>query len=139
LNETKEHRMRVTASAFAAGLLLAASAGGAAAQSAPALVISDLHHRAGPTSNSPSYGVIPGGTTIEAGPCGGGWCQAFLSGNMGYVSERYLDFGGPPPRGYYAAPPPPPPPPPVYAPPPYYMPAPPPPYYHDWRSSRRWR
>jgi uncharacterized protein YraI len=137
LKKAGDHRMRIPATVIATGLLLAASASSAAAQSAPALVIGDLHHRAGPTSDSPSYGVIPGGTTIEAGPCGGGWCQAFLSGNMGYVSERYLDFGGPPPRGYHAAPPPPPPP--VYAPPPYYVPAPPPVYppYHRRRDSRR--
>lgn len=127
--------MRFAKTALAAGLLLAATVTGAAAQSALALVINDVHHRAAPTSNSYSFGVIRGGTTIEAGPCGGGWCQAFLSGNPGFVSQQYLDFGGPPPGAYYPAPPPPP----VYAPAPYYAPPPPPPYLHDWRSSRRWR
>ena len=127
--------MRSAKTALAAGLLLAVTAGSAAAQSAPALVISDLHHRAGPTMNSPSFGVIRGGLTIEAGPCGGGWCQAYLNGNPGFVSEQFLDFGGPPPGGYY----PPPPPPPVYGPPPVIYRAPPlyPPY-HRSRDSRRW-
>lgn len=133
--------MRTAKTAFAAGLLLATIASGASAQSAPALVISDLHHRAGPTSNSPSYGVIRGGITIEAGPCRGGWCEAYLNGNPGFVGQSFLDFGGPPP-GYYAAPPPPP----VYAPAPYYAPPPPviygpppiyPPYHRSW-DSRRW-
>jgi hypothetical protein len=132
--------MRIVSTGFAACLALAASAGVASAQSAPALVVNDLHHRAGPTSNSPSYGVIRGGTTIDAGPCGGGWCQAFLNGNPGFVSQQYLDFGGPPPGGYYAAPPPPPPPPPgpavIYAPPPPPYPA-YPPYHRSW-DSRRW-
>ena len=125
--------MRTAKTALAAGLLLAATAISAAVQSAPALVISDLHHRAGPTTNSPSFGVIRGGTTIEAGPCGAGWCQAFLGGNPGFVSQQHLDFGGPPAGGYYA---PPPPPPPVYGPPPVIYG--PPPVYHDRRFSRRW-
>ena len=97
--------MRTAKTALATGLLLATIASGASAQSAPALVVNDLHHRAGPTSNSPSFGVIRGGVTIEAAPCGGGWCQAFLNGNPGYVSQQYLDFGGPPPGAYYAPPP----------------------------------
>jgi uncharacterized protein YraI len=127
--------MRTAKTALATGLLLATIASGASAQSAPALVVNDLHHRAGPTSNSPSFGVIRGGVTIEAGPCGGGWCQVFLNGNPGYVSQQYLDFGGPPPGAYYA---PPPPPPPVYGPPVIYAPRPVyPPYHRSW-DSRRW-
>jgi uncharacterized protein YraI len=130
--------MRFVSAGIAAGLLLAASAGAASAQSAPALVVSDLHHRSGPSSNAPSYGIIRGGATIEAGPCGGGWCQAFLNGNPGFVSQQFLDFGGPPPGGYYAAPPPPPQGGPgvIYAPPPPIYPAYPP--YHRSRDSRRW-
>jgi len=129
--------MRIVSTGLAACLALAASTGTASAQSARALVVSDLNHRSGPSSNAPSYGVIRGGTTIEAGPCGGGWCQAFLNGNPGFVSEQFLDFGGPPPGGYYAAPPPPPGGPGViYAPPPPIYPAYPP--YHRSRDSRRW-
>jgi len=130
--------MRILTTGLAAGLFVAASAAAAGAQSMPALVVNDLHHRMGPSQNAPSFGVIRGGTTIPAGPCGGGWCQAYLGGNAGFVAQQYLDFGGPPPGGYYAAPPPPPPPiyspgpPVIYAPRPVY-----PPYHRSWES-RRW-
>jgi uncharacterized protein YraI len=117
--------MRTARTALVTGLLFAAMASGASAQSAPALVVNDLHHRAGPTSNSPSVGVIRGGITIEAGTCGGGWCQAFLNGNPGFVSQQYLDFGGPPPGAYSA-------PPDIYAPRAVYPP------YHRSGDSRRW-
>jgi len=114
--------------------VLAATAGFASAQIAPALVLSDLNLRAEPTTHAPSLGVIPGGTTINAGPCSYGWCQTFLGGQMGFVSERYLDFGGPAGPRVYGAPPPPPPV--VYSPPVIYgPPPPPPPPYWGWR---RW-
>jgi uncharacterized protein YraI len=129
--------MRFGSTGLAAVLFFAVSVGVACAQSAPALVVTDLQHRSGPSTSAPSYGVIRGGATIEAGPCGGGWCQAFLNGNPGFVSQQYLDFGGPPPGGYYAAPPPPPSGPGViYAPPPPVYPA-HPPYHRSW-DSRRW-
>ena len=117
-------------------LALAATTTVAAAQGAPALVISDLNLRAAPSQYSPSLGIIPGGSTVPAGPCGGGWCQTSLGGQVGFVSEQYLDFGGGGPDGYVPVAPSyaPPPPPPVYGPPPYYGP---PGYYHDWRHSRR--
>lgn len=124
--------MHIGKTALIAGAMLAGASGVASAQTAPALVISDLHHRAAPTTNAPSLGVIPGGSTIEAGPCSRGWCAAYLGGRIGYVSEAYLDFGGPDPR-VYSAPPPPPPPPPVYGPPVYGAPPPPPPPHWDWR------
>jgi uncharacterized protein YraI len=137
----------VTPLLLAAGIALAASS--AHAQAGPALVINDLNLRAAPSANSPSLGVIPGGSTIEAGPCGGGWCGAFVNGRSGYVSQQYLDFGGgggPGPGAYVPVPPPgygpppavyapPPPPPVVYGPPPYYGPYGPPPPYWGWR---RW-
>jgi uncharacterized protein YraI len=137
--------MRISTSLLlAAGIVAAASS--AHAQGGPALVISDLNLRAAPSPNSPSLGVIPGGSSIEAGPCGGGWCNAFVNGRSGYVSQQYLDFGGgggPGPGAYVPVAPPgygpppvyvPAPPPPVYGPPPYYGPyGPPPPY--GWR---RW-
>lgn len=117
--------MRALISAALGGALIVSSAGFAAAQDALALVISDLNFRSQPTARSYSLGVIPGGTTIPAGPCAQGWCQAVLGGQVGYVSQRYLDFGGPP---VYAAPPPPPPP--IYGPPVVYGP---PPYWGGWR------
>ncbi|MCC6948747.1 MAG: hypothetical protein IT539_13350 [Bradyrhizobiaceae bacterium] len=121
----------VRASLISAALLVAAT-GPASAQTGPALVLSDLNLRAAPTTASPSLGVIPGGSTIDAGPCSYGWCQAFLGGQAGFVSESYLDFGGPRPRVYGA---PPPPPPAVYGPPPVIYGPPPPPPYWGWR---RW-
>jgi hypothetical protein len=132
--------MRLLSTGLAAGLFVVASALVANAQSVPALVINDLHHRMGPTSNSPSFGVIRGGATIGAGPCSNGWCYAVIGGNAGYVAQQFLDFGGPPPGGYYAAPPPPPPvygpppPPPIYGPAPYPVY---PPFHRSW-DSRRW-
>jgi uncharacterized protein YraI len=123
-------RMAITKTAFLAGVALAAFGGAAFAQ-VPALVTRDLNLRAAPTTNSPSLGVIPGGSTIEAGPCGNGWCNAYLGGQAGFVAQMYLDFGGPAPYAY-GPPPPPPPPPVVYGPPAAY--GPPPPYW-GWR---RW-
>lgn len=114
------------------GALVLAWAGAAFAQSGIALVTRDLNFRAQPTVHSHSFGVIPGGTTIPAGPCGQGWCLTQLGGQTGYVSQQYLDFGGPPRYGpgvYVPAPPPV-----VYGPPP---PPPPPPPYWGW-GWRRW-
>jgi uncharacterized protein YraI len=115
--------MRILKTVLTSGLLVSAFTVAANAQSMPALVVSDLHHRMGPTQNSPSFGVIRGGATIGAGPCSNGWCYSVIGANAGYVAQQYLDFGGPPPVVY--APPPPryvpaPPPPPVYAPYPVY-------------------
>jgi uncharacterized protein YraI len=101
---------------------------GTMAQGMPALITTDVNLRMGPTTNSPSLGIIPGGSNVQAGPCGGGWCQAYIGGRSGFISQIYLDFGGP--QAYaagpvYAAPPPPPViygPPRVYgAPPPYWV------------------
>lgn len=101
---------------------------GAVAQGMPALITTDVNLRMGPTTNSPSLGIIPGGSNVQAGPCGGGWCQAYIGGRSGFVSQIYLDFGGPQayaPGPVYGAPPPPPViygPPRVYgAPPPYWV------------------
>lgn len=110
--------------AVAAALLVISSA---AAFARPALVVADVNLRAGPTTASPSYGVIPGGSTVDVGPCGNGWCEVFAFGRRGFMASRYLDGGGPPPVMRVA------PPPPMYGPPPPYAygpPPPPPPYYY---------
>lgn len=110
--------MKIRNTAVFAGAMLALSAGMAAAS--PALVMGDLHLRVAPGVNNPSAGVIPGGSTVDVQRCGGGWCEVFWRGREGFVSQNYLDFGGPrysrraydgPPRRYappriYAAPPP---------------------------------
>ncbi|HEY7457347.1 MAG TPA: hypothetical protein VH765_01205 [Xanthobacteraceae bacterium] len=121
--------MRTERTILLGGILLASLSGAAHAQGGLALTTRDVNLRMQPTTYSPSLGIIPGGSTIQAGPCGGGWCQAFLGGQAGFVSQLYLDFGGPPvygPRVYAPAPPPPPvvygpPPPPVYVPAPVYV------------------
>jgi uncharacterized protein YraI len=118
--------MRTAKAVLLSGALVAASGSVVLAQSGPALVTRDVNLRSQPTTNSYSLGILPGGSTIQAGPCGGGWCQAFVGGQTGFVSQQYLDFGGPGPRIYAAPPPPPPPviygpPPPVYVPAPVYV------------------
>jgi uncharacterized protein YraI len=114
--------------ALVVGSLLAVPTGAAMAQAVPALITTDVNLRMGPTTNSPSLGIIPGGSNVQAGPCGGGWCQAYLGGRSGFINQIYLDFGGPQvyaPGAVYGAPPPPPViygPPRVYgAPPPYWV------------------
>jgi uncharacterized protein YraI len=122
--------MRIGKSILLASILFVSFSGGALAQGGPALATRDVNLRMQPTTNSPSLGIIPGGSTIQAGPCGGGWCQAFLGGQSGFVSQMYLDFGGPRTYGspVYSPGPPPPvvyapaPPPVVYAPAPVYVP-----------------
>lgn len=89
----------------------------------PALVVSDVNLRAGPTTASPSFGVIPGGSTVHVGDCGNGWCAASAFGRQGFIASRYLDLGGPPPGPAVGTVVPVAPPPPVYrVPPPYYGP-----------------
>jgi uncharacterized protein YraI len=119
--------MRAAKFALLVGSLLAFPTG-TMAQGMPALVTTDVNLRMGPTTNSPSLGIIPGGSNVQAGPCGGGWCQAYMGGRSGFISQIYLDFGGPQaysPGQVYGAPPPPPViygPPRIYgAPPPYWV------------------
>ena len=91
---------------------LAVSSGVACA--APALVLSDLHMRAGPGTDSPVIVTVPGGSTVDVLGCdAGGWCSVRFGRFAGYMNQAYLGGGGPGP-GYYG----PPPPPVVYAPPP---------------------
>ncbi len=100
--------MQIKHLALAAGLLLT-SAG--AASAAPALVTGDLNLRTGPGTNFGVITVLPGGVTVNAVGCGGGWCRIAWRGGYGYASRSYLDFGGgpvyaaPPPRIYVAPPP----------------------------------
>jgi uncharacterized protein YraI len=120
--------MQTGKSILLASVLLAGISSDAFAQGGPALATRDVNLRMQPTTNSPSLGLIPGGSTVQEGPCGGGWCQAYIGGQTGFVSQMYLDFGGP--RAYgpqvYGPPPPPvyapAPPPVVYAPAPVYVP-----------------
>lgn len=125
----------VRAFLVAGSLLLTATA----ASAAPALVTADLHLRSGPGVQHRSLGVIPGGSTVQVFDCQRGWCAVSAFGRNGYVSDDYLDFGGPM-RGYRPLPPPPPD---IYGPPPFaygppvYMP-PPPPYYPRYYRRYYW-
>jgi uncharacterized protein YraI len=92
--------MQIKHLALAAGLLLT-SAGVASA--APALVTGDLNLRTGPGTNYRVTTVLPGGSTVNVGDCGGGWCRVAWRGGDGFASSSYLDLGG---RFYGAAPPP---------------------------------
>jgi uncharacterized protein YraI len=95
--------MKFKSISLAAGLL-ALSVGAAVA--APAMVEQDLHLRAGPGTGSPVIGVLPGGSTVDARHCGGGWCAVASAEGSGYASSSYLDFAGGYGPVYAAAPPP---------------------------------
>src|SRR5262245_34408042 len=79
------------------GAALALSLERAAAD--PALAVSDLNIRSGPGAQYPLAGRIPGGSTVEASNCGGGWCTVRWGRRSGYVNQSFLDFGGDVPPG----------------------------------------
>ena len=83
--------MRFAKSIIFAGALLAISANLAAAS--PAYVISDLNLRAAPGGLVIS--VIPRGSPVDVQSCGGGWCSVYWAGRGGFVSQSYLNIGGP--------------------------------------------
>ena len=83
--------MKFRSISLAAGFL-ALSVGAAVA--APATVEQDLHLRAGRGTQSPVIGVLPGGSTVDARNCGGGWCAINSAQGSGYASSSYLDFAG---------------------------------------------
>jgi len=71
--------------------LLALSSGVASA--IPAMAENDLHLRAGPGPNYGIVAVMPGGSTVQAWNCDGGWCRVNYRGQTGFASERYLEIG----------------------------------------------
>ncbi len=66
---------------------------GGLASAAPAVVMEDLNLRAGPGYQHGIVEVIPGGATVDAGRCGGGWCQVNYAGRIGFARSGYLSFG----------------------------------------------
>ena len=75
---------------FALGILLLA---GGSISAAPAVVMEDVNLRAGPGYQHAVVDVIPSGVTVNAGRCGGGWCQVNYAGRRGFARSGYLSFG----------------------------------------------
>src|SRR4051794_35215416 len=73
---------------LAAALALVLSAGAAAAASA--VVESPLNLRAGPGTQYPVVGSIPGGAPVDVAGCTGSWCQVQFGGESGFASSSYL-------------------------------------------------
>jgi uncharacterized protein YraI len=67
---------------------------GGVALAAPATAESGVNVRSGPGTNYAVIGALSAGETVDAGNCGGGWCQVSFSGGTGYVSGNYLAFAG---------------------------------------------
>lgn len=73
---------------------------------APATVTANVNVRSGPGANYGRYAVLPAGVVVDAGPCRGSWCQINSRGYRGWVSARFIRFGGYArgpayPSGYY--------------------------------------
>ena len=123
--------MKIIDRAIFTATILALASGSALA--APALTLSNVNMRAGPSMDQAIVATIPGGSNVEVGTCSEGWCGVRWGRHAGYVNQSYLDLGGPSPAPRASAPPPPqpgpygPPPPVAYGPPVY---GPPPPYYY---------
>ena len=75
-----------------AGGILWLSCGSASA--APAIASEDLNLRAGAGSQYGVVAVIPGGATVDARGCGGGWCRVSYAGRSGFARRDFLAFGG---------------------------------------------
>ena len=57
----------------------------------PATVTANVNVRSGPGVNYGRLSALPAGIRVDAGPCSGGWCQI---NNRGWVSARFVSFGG---------------------------------------------
>lgn len=66
------------------------SAGAAAAM--PAVTESDLNLRSGPGTEYGVVATIPGGSTVDAMSCDGGWCHVAYGETEGYASQHYLQM-----------------------------------------------
>jgi SH3-like domain-containing protein len=70
-------------------MLVCAVAAGRAEQRV-ALVVTETRLRKAPRANSEILMVIPGGTTVAAEDCRGGWCRVSCNGRTGYAIDRSL-------------------------------------------------
>ncbi|MBC2884121.1 SH3 domain-containing protein [Ochrobactrum sp. CM-21-5] len=66
----------------------------AVASAAPAVVSATVNVRAGPGANYARLATLPAWARVNAGPCQRGWCQIRGRGYSGWVSGRYIRFGG---------------------------------------------
>lgn len=81
-----------------AALALFALAAPAAAQGGPAIAYAtaNLNMRAGPGTNYPVITTLPqgGGVTVFGCTANFAWCDAAFSNVKGWVSGKYLSYGG---------------------------------------------
>ena len=78
--------MKTALLAAASALLLSAGA----ASAAPAVVEASVNLRAGPGTQYPVVGAIPGGATVDVAGCTESWCRVNFAGETGFANRRYL-------------------------------------------------
>ena len=66
----------------------------AVAFAVPATVTATVNVRSGPGVNYGRLAALPVGLRVDAGPCRGRWCQVNSGGYRGWVSARFISFGG---------------------------------------------
>ncbi|MCL7997246.1 SH3 domain-containing protein [Brucella sp. 21LCYQ03] len=74
---------------FASALIAPVSA-----SAMPATVTGNVNIRSGPGINYGKLFTLPAGFRLDAGPCRGSWCQINNRGYRGWVSARFIRFGG---------------------------------------------
>ncbi len=101
--------------ALLAGTFVAALAVPTTAFAAAAFTTGAVNMRTGPSTRYHRILTIPAGARIHVRDCGG-WCSVRYHGRNGYVSARYVTYGGvrgprrhfrrppPPTRGWYRRP-----------------------------------
>lgn len=81
-------------------LLLVPVMGVVAAQASPGVTTADVNFRAGPGTDTQSFGVLPNGTAIDIGNCDQtGWCAITVNGVDGYASQQYVETTAAPATG----------------------------------------
>lgn len=92
-----ERFARSCAALLALGALFAFAAPATSAQAQRAVVVNDLNMRTGPSTQYPVITVLRRGSPVLVHNCtrGSAWCNVSQRNATGWVSGRYLDFGGP--------------------------------------------
>jgi len=88
---------RSCAALLALAILFAFAAPATSAQAQRAVVVNDLNMRTGPSTQYPVITVLRRGSPVLVHNCtrGSAWCNVSQRNATGWVSGRYLDFGGP--------------------------------------------